>query len=96
MPLCQQVSFVSAKVFRQGPYSRGSVNTALNCCTCLPLGQPYSGASGNYDEIESVGSSFFASHFDIIEIISPLWVRIQLPLSLRQTDNKWTEDSNER
>jgi len=44
------------KVFLQGPYSGGSMSTALNNQGLIPLTQPYSGAPWNYPGTERIAS----------------------------------------
>jgi hypothetical protein len=48
-------SSISVKVFLQGPYSSGSMSTALNP-TYLPLSQPYNNSPWSYSGTESVSS----------------------------------------
>ena len=64
---------VNTKVFLEGPYSAGSMSTALNGGGHIPLAQPYSGSPWNYSGSESVTSGFFASHADIVD-----WVLVEL------------------
>jgi hypothetical protein len=45
---------VNTKVFLQGPYSSGSMSTALNTSGYIPRSQPYGGAPWNYSGTESV------------------------------------------
>jgi len=45
---------LSVKAFLEGPYSAGSMSTALNAAGVIPLAQPYSGAPWNYTGTESV------------------------------------------
>jgi C1A family cysteine protease len=49
-------TLANIKVFLQGPYSSGSMSTALNSAGYVPLTQPYSGAPWNYSGTESVTS----------------------------------------
>jgi hypothetical protein len=44
------------KVFLQGPFSAGSMSTALNTAGVIPISQPYNTAPWNYTGTESVGS----------------------------------------
>jgi len=47
---------VDAKVFLEGPYNAGSMDTYLRDNALLPTSQPFSGPPWNYGETESVGS----------------------------------------
>jgi hypothetical protein len=47
---------VDLKVFLQGPYSAGTMSTALQAGAFIPLSQPYSGAPWNYAGTENVAS----------------------------------------
>jgi hypothetical protein len=47
---------VNTKVWLEGPYSGGSMSTALNTAGVIPLSQPYNTAPWNYAGTESVGS----------------------------------------
>jgi hypothetical protein len=47
---------VNTKVFLQGPYSGGSMSTALNTAGFIPLIEPYTAAPWNYSGYESVSS----------------------------------------
>jgi M6 family metalloprotease-like protein len=47
---------VNAKVFLEGPYNAGSMNTYLCDNALLPTNQPFSGSPWNYNGAESVGS----------------------------------------
>jgi hypothetical protein len=49
-------SDVSAKVFLQGPYSGGSMSTALKTAGVIPLSEPYNTSPWNYTGAESVTS----------------------------------------
>jgi hypothetical protein len=49
-------SDVNVKVFLQGPYSGGSMSTALNTAGVIPLIEPYTAAPWNYSGYESVTS----------------------------------------
>ena len=57
--------------FLQGPYSGGTMTTALNAI--IPLSQPYNVSPWNYNGTESVASGFFSSHLNIVD-----WVLIEL------------------
>jgi len=47
---------LSTKAYLEGPYSAGSMSTALRTAGVIPLAQPYSGAPWNYTGTESVSS----------------------------------------
>lgn len=47
---------VNAKIFLEGPYNAGSMNTYLRDNTLLPTSQPFSGPPWNYSGTESVAS----------------------------------------
>lgn len=62
---------VSLSAFLQGPYSGGTMTTALN--TNIPLTQPYNVSPWDYTGTESVASGFFAIHTNIVD-----WVLVEL------------------
>jgi len=64
---------VNAKVFLQGPFNTGSMNTNLNSAGYLPTVQPYSNAPWNYNGTENVPDGFFESHSNIVD-----WILIEL------------------
>ena len=64
---------VSAKVFLEGPYSSGTMSTALNIGGYLPNSQPFFGGPWYYGGGESVSAGFFASNTSIVD-----WVLVQL------------------
>jgi len=55
-PLGTSAIVVNAKIFLQGPYSNGSMSTALNGGGYIPLDQPYNTSPWNYAGTESVTS----------------------------------------
>jgi hypothetical protein len=64
---------VNLKTFLQGPFFSTGMNTILNSSGYLPLNQPYNLPPWNYNGSESVASSYFKSHPDIVD-----WVLIEL------------------
>ena len=64
---------VSVKVFLQGPYSSGSMSTALNTKGYLPFSQPYISAPWGYGGGEFVSPGFFTIQTTIVD-----WVLVQL------------------
>jgi len=65
-----QTISVSLKVFLEGPYIGGQMNTFLNISNYLPLTQPYNTAPWNYPGTESVAAIPNANVVD--------WVLVQL------------------
>ena len=64
---------VLIKVFLEGPYGSGTMSTALNTASYLPLSQPYFGSPWGYAGGENVSSGFFAANPLIVD-----WVLVEL------------------
>jgi len=69
--LFPSVIIVVTKIFLEGPYNSGSMNTILN--PLLPNNQPYNVSTWNYNGLESVESGFFSSHLNIVD-----WVLLEI------------------
>jgi hypothetical protein len=73
--------FTDIKIFLQGPYNSGTMNTTLNSNGYLQLFatvQPYNTIPWNYNGNESVNSNFFISNPSIVD-----WILVEL----RNKDN---------
>ncbi|MDP4115491.1 MAG: cohesin domain-containing protein [Bacteroidota bacterium] len=70
---------VSAKVLLQGCYNLTSsnMNNILNSNYLIPLNQPFSGPPWNYSGTESVTTSFFKIHRNIVD-----WILVELRTGL--------------
>ena len=62
---------VMTKIFLEGPYEGGSMNSSLN--SLLPTDQPYNASPWNYNGSENVEPGFFSSNTDIVD-----WILIEL------------------
>ncbi len=73
--------YANVKIFMEGPYNSGGMNTDLNSAGYLPLTQPYTGHPWNYSGSESVASM----PSDIVD-----WVLIQLRTGTDSSTTKAT------
>lgn len=63
----------NVKIFLEGPFSNGAMDTSLNSNGYIPTVQPYSSAPWNYNGDEFVAANFFASHQTIVD-----WILLEL------------------
>lgn len=63
------------KMFLEGPYDSGNMKNVLNSRGLLPQHHPYGSSPYNYNGNESVDSSFFSTHPQIVD-----WVLLDLRL----------------
>ncbi|MBK7632743.1 MAG: hypothetical protein IPJ23_19065 [Ignavibacteriales bacterium] len=64
---------INVKSFLQGPFNGSDMSTTLNLSGYIPLIQPYSVQPWNYSGTESVSTSFFNTHQNIVD-----WILIEL------------------
>ena len=73
-------SNVNTKIFLQGPFSGGSMLTALNTNNFIPDHQPYNISPWNYNGSEFVTPDFFSTHPDMVD-----WVLLELRTGTEST-----------